>query len=54
MLRQAAARGQLAPPLAQVSKAQNRIDKVVVGRQLERVHPGLDERGAKVSFALRG
>src|SRR5207249_6879557 len=52
MLRQAATAGELAAPLAQVGEAQDRIDEIVVGRQLERVHAGLAERRSQRLFAL--
>ena len=46
-LRQAAAGGELAAPLAQVGEAQDRVDEVVVGRELERVDAGVAERRAQ-------
>ena len=48
MLRQAAARRELAAPLAQVGEAQDRIDEIVVGRELERVDAGVGERRAQL------
>ena len=54
MRRQNAACRQLTAPLAQIGKAQNRIDKIIVGRQLERIDAGLLESRAKLPLAALG
>ena len=43
---------ELAAPLSQVGKAQDRVDQIVVRRQLECVHAGLPKRGPQRLFAL--
>ena len=52
VLRHAAAGGELAAPLAQVGEAHDRVDEVVVGRELERVDAGVAERRAQLLLAL--
>ena len=52
--RQAAARGELAAPLAQVREAQDRFGEVVVGGELQRVDAGALEGAANVVLALPG
>ena len=47
VLRQHAAGRELAAPLAQIGEAQDRIDQVVVGRELERVDAGVAKRRAQ-------
>src|SRR5215472_69824 len=49
--RQNSAAAQLAAALAQVGKAQDRIDEIVFGRELQRVHAGAPERRAQLSLA---
>src|SRR4029079_2330910 len=53
VLRQSAARCQLAAALAKISEAQNRIDQVVVGGELERVDSRNAKRRAQFGLALR-
>src|SRR5207247_563508 len=52
MSRQATAGRELAAPLAQVGKAQDRVDKVVAGGKLERIHTRCLERPAELGFPL--
>ena len=54
MLGEAAADGELAPALAHIGETQNRVDEIVVRRQLERVHAGVAERGVELGLALLG
>src|SRR5215470_9947385 len=51
MRRQNSAAAQLAAALAQVGKAQNRVDEIVLGRKLQRVHAGAAKRGAQLPLA---
>src|SRR5262245_31877217 len=53
-LRQAAAGGEQAPPLAQVREPQNRVEELAVGRELERVDAGPAEGGAQLVLASLG
>ena len=41
------ARRKLAPPFAQIGKAQDRVDQIIIGTKLERVHTGLPKRTAQ-------
>src|SRR4051812_45425766 len=54
VLRERAARGELRPALAQIGEAQDGIDEIVFGRELERVDPGLTEGCAEFALAARG
>src|SRR5262245_43901430 len=54
MLREVSARRQLSSPLAQVCESQNSIDKIIVCRQLQRVHAGLTERRPEFLLASLG
>ena len=51
VLRHAAAGGELAAPLAQVGEAHDRVDEIVVGRELERVDARVGERRAQLLLA---
>ena len=50
----AAARGELAAPLAQVGEAEDRIDEIAVGRELERIDARFAERRAQRRFPALG
>jgi hypothetical protein len=50
VVRQGAARRELAAALAQVGEAQDGIDQIVVGRKLQRDHARDPERGAKLGL----
>ena len=54
VLRQAAAGRQLAAPLAQVREAQDRIDQIVVGGKLQRVHAGVAKGRTEARLAPFG
>ena len=54
MLREVSARRQLSSPLAQVCESQNSIDKIVICRQLQRIHAGLAERRPELLLASLG
>ena len=41
----------LASPLAQIGKAKDRIDQIVIGAKLERIDAGLAKRAAQFLFA---